>query len=277
MPKYKITPLFIPNEQGLLFAMYFSAASSKSSQCIIHIPAFAEEMNKSRHMVAMQAHAWAEQGISVLVLDLWGTGDSQGDFSEATWGSWLKNIGTAVAWMKDKQYTSINFWSLRSGALLALDYLQQYDSTIDRLICWQPVLNGEQFVMQFLRLRVASAMMGQNKSQEKTSDLKQQLLNGQGIEVAGYTLNPELVIPMMSIQAEQVFLTKVKQVHILELVDGGELNENYATSQWIKLLSSQEVQLSLDIIDACPFWITQEITESAELIKLSTQKVLEWA
>ena len=69
-------------------------------KAIIHIPAFAEEMNKSRRMLAMQAQAFAGQGYAVLVLDLFGTGDSSGDFGEATWDIWLQNIDTALVWLK---------------------------------------------------------------------------------------------------------------------------------------------------------------------------------
>ena len=54
------------SEQGQLFALYYSAISADNTQCIIHIPAFFEEMNKSRHMITKQASVFAEQSCSVL-------------------------------------------------------------------------------------------------------------------------------------------------------------------------------------------------------------------
>jgi len=273
MSQHKITPLFISSKRGALFAMYYTPITGNSSKCIFHIPAFAEEMNKSRHMVAMQAQAWAEQGYAVLVLDLWGTGDSQGDFSDATWEIWLSDIDTAVKWLQDKEYLSINLWGLRSGNLLALDYLQHHNSSIDKLICWQPVLNGELFMMQFLRLRIAAAMMNKNKTQEKTSDLKQQLLNGQSVEVAGYLLNPELVIPLSSVQAKSININNVKQINIFELVQGNEVVESHVTNQWIKQLTENKNKVSIDVINGSHFWATQEITDAVDLIKLSSTRV----
>ena len=47
---------------------------------VLHLHAFAEEMNKSRRMVALQARALAEAGFAVLQIDLHGCGDSGGDF-----------------------------------------------------------------------------------------------------------------------------------------------------------------------------------------------------
>ena len=275
MLKHKVTPLFIPSELGSLFAMYFTSNSRSHSQCIVHIPAFAEEMNKSRHMVTMQARAFAEQGYSVLVFDLWGTGDSQGEFSEATWAIWLNNIDAVVKWLQSRGSDSISLWGLRAGVLIAMDYLHQYSSEIDKLICWQPVFNGEQFIMQFLRLRVAAAMMDKNAPQEKTSDLKKQLLEENSVEVAGYQLNPELVNPMMTIRAQQLNLQSVKQCHVFELTIGSDLEASYALTKWIKYIEQKDINVSLDIINGSLFWSTQEISESPGLIQLSSKRVSE--
>jgi len=273
MELYTVKPIFIPCKQGRLFSTYYLAATGNASRCIVHIPAFAEEMNKSRHMVAMQARAFVEQGYSVFVFDLWGTGDSEGEFTEATWDVWLDNIDFAVKWLQHKGYESISFWGLRSGALLAMDYVHRYGLMVDQLICWQPVLNGEQFMMQFLRLRIAAAMMDKNAPQEKTADLKRQLLDGQVIEVAGYQLNPELVNPMMAIRAQQFNLQTVKQCHVFELTIGAELEASYALNKWIKALEQKKLSVTLDIINGSLFWATQEISESAELLKSSLKRV----
>lgn len=272
---HKITPLFIPSELGALFCMHFVPGSKSNSQCILHIPAFAEEMNKSRHMVAAQARAFAEQGYSVLVIDLWGTGDSQGEFSEATWDIWLSNITSAINWLQQQGYKSINLWGLRSGVLLAIDFIKKNSCSIDKLICWQPVLNGEQFLMQFLRLRVAAAMMDKTKTKEKVSDLKEQVFNGLTLEVAGYSLNPELVIPMLSIQAKKNCSMDVNQCHIFELIEGDNVEGNFATTQWVHQLTELGINVSLDIMNDPPFWLTQDISESTRLIELSSQRLSE--
>ncbi len=216
MKKYKVRPLFIPCEQGQLFAMYYEPVLDVASHCIVHIPAFAEEMNHSRRMVALQAIIYAEKGIAVCVFDLWGTGDSQGEFGDATWAIWLKNIQTVIGWLQTQKYDLLSLWGLRSGVLLALDYLQKYDAKIESLIAWKPVLNGETFVMQFLRLRVAAAMMDKNAPQEKTTDLRKLLMSGQSIEVAGYLLNPELVNPLLQLKAATMGIDRLKNYSVVE-------------------------------------------------------------
>lgn len=267
-------PLFIPFAQGDLFALYFAPCDKSTNKCVLHIPAFAEEMNKSRHMVAHQAQAFCEQGYSVLVLDLLGTGDSQGDFSEATWPVWLNNIEVAIDWLINMGNESISLWGLRSGALLAMDFLNLYPGKIDRLICWQPVLNGEIFIMQFLRLRIATAMMDKNALKEKTSDLKKMLLDGKSVEVAGYMLNPELIKPMMVLRAQQMNLQNVNECNVFELTAGSEQEASHATKQWLDQIKHQDLNVTLETVCGSSFWATQEIAEVSELIEITSRRIV---
>ncbi len=200
-------PLYIESNSGKLFAIYYPSANENSSQrAIIHIPAFAEEMNVSRNKIALQARKFANQGNAVLILDLFGTGESEGDFGDATWEIWLQNIDTAIVWLNQQGLKMITLWGLRSGALLAMNFVNHYPNRVKRLISWQPVLNGEVFVTQFLRLRVAAAMMNNNAPREKTIDLKKQLLEGKKIEVAGYWLNSDLIKSLIALRAEALDL-----------------------------------------------------------------------
>jgi exosortase A-associated hydrolase 2 len=210
-------PLFIESDYGKLFAIYYPATNENiSKSAIIHIPAFAEEMNTSRKKIAEQAREFAKQGNAVLVLDLFGTGESDGDFGEATWEIWLQNIETAIDWLKQRDTETITLWGMRVGALLSMDFVHRYPNRVQHLISWQPVLNGDVFVTQFLRLRVAAAMMNNNAPREKTSVLKQQLQNGQKIEVAGYWLNSDLIKPLMILRAENLDLHGIEN-DVLEL------------------------------------------------------------
>ncbi len=54
-------------------------------------------MNKSRRMAALQARAFAAMGFGVLQIDLFGCGDSSGDFSDARWDIWKQDLAIARA------------------------------------------------------------------------------------------------------------------------------------------------------------------------------------
>jgi len=87
---------FLDTADGPRFCL-FHAPSGECRGALVYIHPFAEEMNRSRRMAALQARALAAQGIGVLLLDLHGCGDSAGDFGDASWDGWLRDIAAARA------------------------------------------------------------------------------------------------------------------------------------------------------------------------------------
>ena len=269
-------PFFIETRSGFLFSVYWPPRSNSMGQAVLHVPAFSEEMNKSRHMVALQARALAAQGYAVLVMDLFGTGDSCGDFGEATWEIWLQNIADAIVWLKQNDAQSITLWGLRLGALLAMDFSQRNPGLVDRLLLWQPVLNGDMFVTQFLRLRVAAAMMNRAIPQEKTSELKSRLLSGQALEVAGYALHPDLVRPVVTLKADSLNLQNIKEILIFELVAGSEREPSLVNQQFLNKLHAFGIKASLTAVEGDNFWGSQETLTTPNLIELTIDKAKQW-
>ena len=75
---------FIETEHGRLFCLLRTPAPAPGQKVVLVIPPFAEEMNKSRRMFTLLADALGQQDIALCVFDLFGTGDSSGDFADAT-------------------------------------------------------------------------------------------------------------------------------------------------------------------------------------------------
>jgi exosortase A-associated hydrolase 2 len=157
-----------------------------------------------------------------------------------------------------------------------MDFAANSGDAIKRLICWQPVLNGDVFVTQFLRLRVAAAMMNSSAPQEKTSDLRTQLLEGQFVEVAGYQLNPDLVRPILALRADQLHLQNLEDVAIFEIVLNVAVPVSASHAQWLAKLHQDGINASLTKVVGDPFWATQEISVAPELIRQTCEQVKTW-
>ena len=269
-------PVFLDSEFGSLFAIYFAPTQVKPERALLHVHAFAEEMNKSRRMVSLQAKALSEEGYAVLVLDLFGMGDSAGDFGEATWPIWLDNIHTAITWLKQQGIQEISLWGLRLGALLAMDYIDQRGDDIQRLLLWQPVLNSDNFLSQFLRLRVAASIMNTNQPKEKTSELKQCLQSGESIEVAGYSLNPELINPLLKIKPNPVSWKHLRSVDIFEIVSNESTQSAFAFQQFMGGVSDLGIEASFSKVVGDSFWASQEITFAPTLLLAMQERVKLW-
>jgi exosortase A-associated hydrolase 2 len=189
------------------FILPAAEAQGRARYCVLHIPVgdapralvlylhpFAEEMNKSRHIVAQQSRALAARGFAVLQVDFTGCGDSGGDFGDATWAIWIDDAVDACVWLTgafgSRNAVPVWLWGLRAGCLLATAALPRM-TRVDGLIFWQPVLSGSAVLQQFLRLKSLAQSTGRpNRFSVKA--LRECLAAGEAVEVAGYTLHPQL-------------------------------------------------------------------------------------
>lgn len=184
---------------GALDAFFLDAGAGRSGArwCVHHVPAgpvrgafvfahgWAEEMNKSRRMVALQARAWAARGIATLTIDLTGCGDSTGALVDATWDDWLLDLAEGVRWMEARHGVTTGLWGLRAGALLAAQAAARLGPR--PLVMWQPPAKGAPLLQQFLRLKMAGELAS-GGARGVTEGLKQALARGDAVDVAGYTV-----------------------------------------------------------------------------------------
>jgi exosortase A-associated hydrolase 2 len=274
------TPFFLGGTHGRLFAMYYPPQNAEPEGLVIHLPAFAEEMNKSRRMVALQAKALSNKNFGVLVLDLFGTGESEGLLEHATWQTWLDDVDSAIHWLK-RQYSDIPLylWGLRFGCALAASYAAQTNAEIRGLMLWQPLLSGKVLLNQFLRLRVAAALTNQSKtsqttaskSAETTKSLLQQLANGKAVEVGGYLLTPELSASILDVEAGQLTLKSPINIFWLDFMTGDTVKPSPVSSKVIEQWIQQNNTVNWTAISGDRFWSTQEIAVCPELITTTTK------
>ena len=117
-----IEAFFLPGSQGAIFAIYHPPASGVIERGgVLYAPPFAEEMNKARRMAALQARRLAAAGFGVLIPDLYGCGDSGGDFAEARWDIWRDDLSRCRDWLRGRGHHRLVLWGLRLGALLAAE------------------------------------------------------------------------------------------------------------------------------------------------------------
>src|SRR5258708_370959 len=108
-----VTPIFLAGTARRIFGLYHAPAKhARRRGALIYVPPFAEEMNRARRVAALQARALATVGVGVLLVDLFGTGDSAGDFRDARWQTWSDDLSAAADWMERLGNTVTGFWGL---------------------------------------------------------------------------------------------------------------------------------------------------------------------
>lgn len=237
---------------------------------VVYVHPWAEEMNKSRRMAAEMSRRLALQGFAILQLDLAGCGDSEGDFVDATWSIWLADIAAAVAWLKQR-YPSVplTLWGLRLGGLLAAAYAAS-DRDCSRLLLWAPVANGEQYLTQFLRLRVASQMLAAQQEAGGTQQLIRQLRDGQHVEVAGYSVSPALALPLAEARLAN-YSRDGLDVEWFELLANAERPVPPVVEKLVQDWRGNGSEIRLHKLQGDAFWSTQEITDVPDLWNVTLQ------
>lgn len=188
---------FLPTRSGSLFCLYHAPQGSVRRGQVLHLHPFAEELNTCRRISAQFARALAAAGYAVLQFDLHGCGDSEGDFGDATWATWLNNAHEALAELTRRageatEATPLWLWGVRSGALLSVDILRDMTAPC-HVLWWQPVVSGQQVLQQWLRLDAAKDWLNKDKERtETTPSLSERLKHGQDVHVGGYRITPEL-------------------------------------------------------------------------------------
>lgn len=231
---------------------------------LLYLHPFAEEMNKSRRMAALQARALADAGWMVLQADMRGCGDSAGDFGAATWQAWVDDAVSLSDWLATRSGVRPALWGLRAGCLLAAA-VARADASPGDLLFWQPVLIGKQHLQQFLRLKVAGAMLGENRQGgESTRGLREKLQSGEAVEVAGYLLAPDLALGLDA--ATLAPPTAAGRLTWIEVSAAAAPEIAPASRQSIVAWQAAGWQVEAKIVAGAAFWQTQEIEVVPDLI-----------
>lgn len=235
---------------------------------VLYIHPFAEEMNKTRRMAALQARALAAKGLGVLQIDLKGCGDSSGEFGDASWPDWVSDVHTAVAWLRMRSAAPLTLWGLRAGCLVLADAAAQLEGEVCNLVFWQPTPSGAAVLRQFLRTAAAAAFLdGGGKGVVDT--LRRQLAAGQAVEVGGYRIHPALAAGL-----ERARLAPPPHVGCMSWLEVSALAGEAAGSDALSpaslaaMLPWQQTASAFQarVLPGPPFWQTAEIETAPSLI-----------
>jgi uncharacterized protein len=257
--------------RGQRLCLHHRPSGSAARGGVVYVHPFAEEMNKSRRMAALQSRALAAAGFEVLQMDLLGCGDSSGDFGDASWDDWIQDVVEASRWMRQRCARPLWLWGLRAGCLLATEAAQQVGEPCN-LLLWQPSLVGKVVLQQFLRLRVAADMVdGQAKG--VMSKLRTQLAAGEAVEIAGYRVSPSLAagLEMAALKAPpgagQVAWLEVSTRESASLLPASEA----IVERWRQTGHAVNAQ----VVQGPAFWQTSEIEEASELVEATLTTITE--
>ncbi len=121
---------------------------------------FGQEAIPSHRVFRVLAERLARGGSDVLRFDYFGTGDSMGDDADVSLSGWTDDVVTAHQELRARSGASDIVWvGMRLGAVVALRAAARGAPALKRLVLWDPIVNGRQYLTH-LRERHVSALEG---------------------------------------------------------------------------------------------------------------------
>lgn len=247
------------------FVLLRRPSGRPSGRTVLVVPPFAEEMNKARRLVADTAEQLVAGGTAVLQPDFFGTGDSDGEFREATLDRWLADLGATCQWSAQQGFAVSAALAVRLGcAIVSRAVTEQVLPHVDRSVFWQPVLDGNKFLKQFLRLRVAASMMAEDRK-ESVREIRSRISDGETVEVAGYPLTDRMCAGLEELVVERM-PAELGDVTWIELTSDDVTLATPPTTP--SILDSYRMRgggASIRRLQGAPFWTSIETVRNPDL------------
>lgn len=254
---------------GQRLYVYHRPAQAVARGALLFVPPLAEEMNKTRRMVALQARRLAAAGFAVLLADLHGCGDNPDDLGDTTWDDWIDDVARASRWLASRHAAPLWLWGMRSGALLARAASPRLDAPCSFLF-WQPATQGSSVLQQFLRLKAAADML-EGGARGVMDALRKQLRAGHPVEVAGYCLPPALAEGLQ--HATLAPPSAPARAEWLELRACADDPASPATERAVTAWRAAGSHVRVHAVPGLAFWQTTDIEEVPALLD-ATERAL---
>ncbi len=182
------TAFFLPLGDERLFAFLHLPEGACRGGAVLCAP-LAEEKLWSHRVFVSFARELAAKGFAVLRFDFRGEGDSDLPFEESDLETRIADTGAAIDELRQRvpELRNVTLVGLRLGATIAAAAAARRDD-VDRLVLWDPVVDGADYMQAVLRTNLMAQMAIHRKVVESREQLIERLERGETINIEGYAL-----------------------------------------------------------------------------------------
>lgn len=185
-------PLYFGGGGFDLFGVMHAAQAPARDVGFVFCAPFAEEKLWTHLVYVNFARELARRGHPVLRFDYRGTGDSAGDFEDATPQACVADTLCAIGALRERAgpLAGVGLLGLRFGATVAAMAAERCDD-VRRLVLWSPVLRGGAYVQELLRVNLAMQIAQFKEVRRDREELVRAMREGQTTNVDGYEITLE--------------------------------------------------------------------------------------
>lgn len=180
-----LTPFFFDAGGHQLYGVLHDPGASRRTRGCVVVPPFMEERQDAHAVLRDMAETLCTQGFATLRVDLYGTGDSEGEWRDATLEGWRNDLHEAVAVLRARTgVTAVTLVGLRFGATLAALVAARVEA--DAVVLVQPILSGADYARDLLTSHMAAEMVLHRRVGTTREQLIERLSTGRSVILFGY-------------------------------------------------------------------------------------------
>ena len=257
--------LFIEGDVRLFGFLFLPEPEIRKAIGFVVIHPFAEEKKSSHRTLVELSRELYKNGFPVLMFDLRGCGDSEGDFGSVRLYDWLMDIDRAMHVLKTyTKLPKVGIIGLRLGAYLSLSYTSLYQN-IPEYIWIEPVLNPVDYLRKSLRQKLMKELCTDGAITSNRDNLLQDLQNNTGIDFDGYEIGSELYHDLTAEQERETVAKKLEYIQNGLVISVSMNGKETKTAQEIRSLKPE---LNYDTVKMELFWNKVDDVESENLISI---------
>jgi len=199
-----MNPFFFGPLDHRLYGVYHPPANSQrhSSQVLL-CPPFGQEAVRTHRLQRLLAEHLTRQGVHVMRFDYFGTGESAGADQEGTLTRWRDDILMAHAELTLRTRAQHTTWlGTRLGATLAIMASELCDQPPDRLILWEPILNGPAYLKELGEAHARETFVPVVHAQRPSAQVRDEII-GFGVSEAWLKQMNDLSITKLNPQCKE--------------------------------------------------------------------------
>lgn len=229
---------------------------------------FAEEKKSAHRTLVELSRELYQNGYPVLMFDLRGCGDSEGNFADVRLPDWLADVDKAINVLKlHGGLSQSGIIGLRFGAYLSMCYMKQY-SDISECIQIEPVLNPVDYLRKSLRNKQMKELCTSGTVTSNRDVLLQNLQNNTIVDFDGHEIGSDLFRDLERQPISDVLKQVRKGLAVSVSMTG-------KTTKTVQKICSKNPEMKQVTIKMELFWNKVDDVDSDELISVVCKYVKE--
>ena len=142
-------PIRFGTPERQLAGLYLPAAADARGESVLLCCPFGQEAIRAQRVLYILAERLARAGFDVLRFDYFATGDALGDDEDGDIDGWVGDVLSAHTQLCfESKNTRCSWIGLRLGAAIAALASAKLSVPLEKLILWDPVINGSDYLVE---------------------------------------------------------------------------------------------------------------------------------